>query len=75
VTATDLAAFDALGWNLNFDVLAAPDYHMTSADIYAQFRSSVPEPDTWAMMILGFGFVGGAMRSARRGQPSRTAAA
>lgn len=28
----------------------------------------VPEPATWAMMLLGFGFVGGAMRSAKRRQ-------
>lgn len=28
---------------------------------------AVPEPGTWALMILGFGFVGGAMR-ARRGR-------
>ena len=27
---------------------------------------AVPEPATWAMMLLGFGFVGGAMRSAKR---------
>ena len=27
---------------------------------------AVPEPATWAMMLLGFGFVGAAMRSARR---------
>ena len=26
----------------------------------------VPEPATWTMMLLGFGFIGGAMRSARR---------
>lgn len=26
----------------------------------------VPEPGTWAMMLLGFGFVGGAMRARRR---------
>jgi hypothetical protein len=30
--------------------------------------SAVPEPATWAMMIGGFGMVGGAMRSARRKQ-------
>ncbi|MGB7418040.1 MAG: PEPxxWA-CTERM sorting domain-containing protein [Erythrobacter sp.] len=29
---------------------------------------AVPEPTTWAMMLLGFGFIGGAMRFARRGQ-------
>jgi hypothetical protein len=28
--------------------------------------AAVPEPGTWAMMILGFGVIGGAMRSARR---------
>nr|WP_205958336.1 PEPxxWA-CTERM sorting domain-containing protein [Qipengyuania sediminis] len=33
--------------------------------IHRDFIAGVPEPGTWAMMILGFGFVGGAMR--RRG--------
>ena len=28
--------------------------------------AAVPEPSTWAMMLLGFGLVGAAMRSARR---------
>lgn len=28
----------------------------------------VPEPSTWAMLLLGFGVVGGAMRSAKRRQ-------
>lgn len=28
----------------------------------------VPEPSTWAMMLLGFGFIGGAMRSRRRAE-------
>ena len=27
---------------------------------------AVPEPATWAMMLLGFGFIGGMMRSAKR---------
>lgn len=30
--------------------------------------SPVPEPATWALMILGFGLVGGVMRSSRRQQ-------
>jgi len=30
----------------------------------------VPEPSTWAMLILGFGFVGGAMRLAKRRETS-----
>lgn len=29
---------------------------------------AVPEPTTWAMMLIGFGFIGGAMRSAKRRQ-------
>lgn len=29
---------------------------------------AVPEPATWAMMLLGFGFMGGAMRSTKRRQ-------
>lgn len=32
----------------------------------------VPEPSTWAMMLLGFGFVGGAMRAAKRKQELTT---
>lgn len=28
--------------------------------------SGVPEPATWAMMLMGFGFIGGALRMARR---------
>jgi hypothetical protein len=31
-------------------------------------QGGVPEPSTWAMMLLGFGFIGGAMRSAKRRQ-------
>lgn len=43
-----------------------PGYsHITFFDTGAP---AVPEPATWAMMLLGFGFVGGAMRSARRRQ-------
>ena len=28
--------------------------------------SAVPEPAAWAMMLIGFGFVGGTMRAANR---------
>lgn len=41
-----------------------------SLTAYAQIGSgaspAVPEPATWAMMLLGLGFIGGAMRSAKR---------
>ncbi|MBJ6120479.1 NF038122 family metalloprotease [Sphingomonas mollis] len=74
VTATDLAAFDAIGWNLNFDVLANSSYLTTSADIY-RVLAPVPEPTTWAMMLVGFGLVGGAIRYGRRRTTVRFAAA
>ncbi len=30
--------------------------------------AAVPEPATWALMLLGFGFLGGALRAAKRQQ-------
>jgi hypothetical protein len=69
VTALDLGAFDAIGWNLNVDVLQNSGYRYTTASAFAAFAASnpaVPEPSTWALMIAGFGFVGGAMRGQRR---------
>lgn len=36
--------------------------------ISEQVVAAIPEPGTWAMMLLGFGFVGGAMRTAKRRQ-------
>jgi len=39
----------------------------------ASFISTVPEPATWAMMILGFGFVGFMMRSNRQKTATITA--
>jgi hypothetical protein len=32
----------------------------------SQITGGVPEPAVWAMMLMGFGAIGGAMRSARR---------
>ncbi len=32
--------------------------------------ASVPEPATWAMMVLGLGLAGGALRRSRRNQPA-----
>jgi hypothetical protein len=32
-------------------------------------QAPVPEPATWAMMIVGFGAIGGALRRARRRRP------
>lgn len=71
VTALDLAAFDALGWNLDTDILRHPDYHMTTAQIYASYlngtlrAAATPEPASWALMLSGFGLVGATMRRHR----------
>jgi hypothetical protein len=48
---------------LNVSGLNAVDGQFATVNV-----SAVPEPATWAMMIGGFGMVGGAMRSARRKQ-------
>jgi hypothetical protein len=71
VTGLDLAAYDAMGWNLSVNALT---YANTStASIYRQFATAVPETTTWGMMILGFGLMGGAMR--RRSAPKVSFAA
>lgn len=61
VDALDLAFFDAIGWNVNVDVLANSGYAFTTDQAFGL----VPEPATWAMMIGGMGLVGGAMRRRR----------
>jgi hypothetical protein len=40
---------------------------------FSAVNSAVPEPATWAMMLGGFGLVGGAMRSARRRRGGKVA--
>lgn len=52
LTASD---FDSVSLKLN---------GASSAVVYAQ-QSPVPEPGTWAMLLLGFGVVGGTMRRRR----------
>lgn len=61
VKGLDLAAYDAMGWNINFDVLGNLDYTRNTAQIYVQ-ALGVPEPANWALMIGGFGLMGAAMR-------------
>ena len=71
VTALDLAAYDAMGWNLSVDALAnGGSYHATTATIFAEHfngssASYAPEPGTWALMVGGFGAVGFSLRRRR----------
>jgi hypothetical protein len=53
ITGLDLAAFDAMGWNLNVDAMTYGS--QTSSEI---FFATVPEPSTWAIMLSALGFVG-----------------
>jgi hypothetical protein len=64
ITGLDLAAFDAIGWNLN--VAANPNYLRSTSQIYRAAIPAVPESGTWAMMIFGFGLVGATMRRRAR---------
>lgn len=66
VKALDLGLLDAIGWNVGVDVLSNPDWVRTTGEIYSDLRSAVPEPQSWAMMIAGFGLIGLNMRRRRR---------
>lgn len=65
ISATDLAAFDTIGWNLNLDVLANKGYTINTADVY-RAATAVPEPLSWATMLFGFAIAGGAIRRRRQ---------
>lgn len=66
VTASDLALFDAIGWNTNQNTGANSTYTFNTAQMYQAFATTpVPEPTTWVMLMLGFGAIGGALRSRR----------
>lgn len=79
VTDNDIAAIDALGWNVNVDALQNFGYSINTAQIYSQFvapqmafrtgAGAVPEPASWAMMLVGFGFMGAITRQTRRIRP------
>ena len=61
ITGLDLAAFDAMGWNLSVNALTVAN--MTTAQIYA---AAVPEPSAWALMLAGgVGIAGIARRRSR----------
>ncbi|MBT9458756.1 MAG: PEPxxWA-CTERM sorting domain-containing protein [Burkholderiaceae bacterium] len=69
VTQNDLAAFDAMGWNLSVDALQQTKYNVDTSDIYQMDGLAVvavPEPATWAQLLLGFGLVGGVLNRRRK---------
>jgi hypothetical protein len=43
-------------------------FNFSNTNITAIFQSGVPEPATWAMMVLGIGGIGASLRTARRRQ-------
>jgi PEP-CTERM motif len=69
-------AFNSGYYSTGLYSLAAGNYSVSGIATASPFQSGggalrvdlagVPEPSTWAMLILGFGVIGGAMRSARR---------
>lgn len=70
VSSLDLAAFDAIGWNIDYDVFGS-GRGFSTREIYL---AAVPEPSTWAMLITGLLLTGGALRRRRAlamAQPSR----
>jgi hypothetical protein len=62
-TAWNSGPLNLFYWDENsYDNFGAIKFDVSAA------RGAVPEPSTWAMMLLGFGLVGGSVRSARRQQ-------
>jgi hypothetical protein len=66
VSGLDLVAMDTIGWDLNFATLSRPGFTGTTSSIFSAYLGSVPEPASWAQMIVGFGLLGGMMRRPRR---------
>lgn len=67
VTSNDLAAFDAIGYNLNFDITKNAGYTFSSRQAFQLAGlAAVPEPGTWAQMIFGTGLIGAMARRLRR---------
>jgi hypothetical protein len=57
--------FDGITANFTIDTLDDVDFLINGASLSYQLRNTiptVPEPSTWAMMLLGFGAVGSAIR-------------
>jgi hypothetical protein len=53
-------------WNSGGDFVTLDKVALCDSGGCDTAMSAVPEPGTWLMMILGFGLIGGSMRSAKR---------
>lgn len=60
VTGLDMAAFDAMGWNLSVDAMTMRT--LRTADIY------VPEPSSYALMFAALGMMGVVTRKRKSAQ-------
>jgi hypothetical protein len=69
VTGLDIAAYDAMGWNLSVNALNYPN--MSSADIYRAL--AVPEPATWTLVIGSLVLLAAARRPRRKSDLSACA--
>lgn len=52
-----------------FGASKAGNFYVDDVSVRKVLTSAVPEPATWAMMILGFGGAGAMVRRSRRSQP------
>jgi hypothetical protein len=63
---------------MQYDAPNCPNYCRrgeSAGFVLNSFSSGVPEPSTWAMLLLGFGGVGfGAYRRTKKGSPAIVAA-
>ncbi len=62
---SDTQNITSIAFNIEGDT---NDFAIGQLDLIGGDLGAVPEPSTWAMMLLGFFAVGGTMRSARRRQ-------
>lgn len=67
LSTADLTALDVLGWG-SWTQLPNGGTIGNPAGTNISFGKAVPEPSTWALMLLGFGLVGRAARRAARAQ-------
>ena len=67
--ADNLGTFDSVGTTINGSSFAtSQNPTVTFAVFTPSLTAAVPEPSTWAMMLVGFGFVGCGIRAAKRRQ-------